>query len=233
MTLLVVGCMAVGLVYGRLPAAVAARVFRSDNESLLVATDGTRPFAVAPGSALATAVQILVAILLGGTAAVIGDRWVLVAYLWFVALTVTLTITDLDRKLIPNRILYPGFVIAGVLLSAGALLDGSPGALARSGLGAAAFFGFLLVLALVAGEGFGMGDVKLGALLGGFLAYEGWAILIVGSVGAFVLGGAMSVVLLALRIKGRKDAIPFGPYLVLGAYVALVVGDAIADWYTG
>ena len=55
----------------------------------------------------------------------------------------------------------------------------------------------------------------------------------VGSVSAFILGGAVSLVLLVFRLKGRKDAIPFGPYLVIGSYVALATGERLADWYTG
>ena len=65
------------------------------------------------------------------------------------------------------------------------------------------------------------------------LAFEGWRILVVGAVGAFVLGGAVSLILLVFRIRGRKDAIPFGPYLVVAAYIAIVAGDSIADWYAG
>lgn len=223
-----------GLVYGRVPAAVAERVFDSDAAPLLLRSDLLRPLSVhVRRRRLAAVTQILCGGLFGAAAAIVGDRWVLPAFLWFVAVTLTLVLTDVDRKLIPNRILYPGFVAGVVVLVAGSLIDGDPGRLGRTASGAAAFFGFLLVLALVAGEGFGMGDVKLGALLGAFTAYEGWSILVVAAVGSFVLGGAVSLVLLVLRIKGRKDAIPFGPYLVAGAYLALAAGEPIADWYGG
>lgn len=234
MILLVAVSVVVGLVYGRLPAAVAERVFDGPDAPLLVRSDLLRPLAVTHSApALAVGVQVMSGALFGAAAVVIGERWVLVAYLWFVAVTLTLTLTDLDRKLIPNRILFPGFGVAVAFLIGGAFLDGSGGDLGRAAAGAGAYFAFLLLLALVARQGFGMGDVKLGALLGAFLAFEGWSILVVGSVGAFVLGGVVSILLLAFRIKGRKDSIPFGPFLVLGAYIALAAGQAIADWYGG
>jgi leader peptidase (prepilin peptidase)/N-methyltransferase len=231
---LVAASVAVGLVFGRIPAAVAERVFATDRRPLLVRSDVLRPWAVShQRPALAIAVQIACGALFGAAAAVIGERWVLAAFVWFVAVSVTLTLTDVDQKLIPNRILYPSYGIAVALLAAGSLLDGDLSAFARGIAGSAGYFAFLLILALIAGEGFGMGDVKLGALLGAFLAYEGWSTLIIGGVGAFLLGGVVSLVLLVLRIKGRRDAIPFGPYLVVGAFIALAWGEAISDWYAG
>ncbi len=224
--------MVVGLVYGRLPAAVAERVFGEDEVPLLVRSDALRPLVVShTRPAVAVGVQIACGALFGATAVVIGERWVLVAYLWFVAVTLTLTLTDLDRQLIPNRILFPGFGIAVSLLAVAALLDRAWGDLGRALGGSVGYFGFLLLVALLSRQGFGMGDVKLGALLGAFLAFEGWSILVVGALGAFILGGVVSILLLTLRIKGRKDSIPFGPYLVLGAYMAVAAGQEIADWY--
>jgi leader peptidase (prepilin peptidase)/N-methyltransferase len=234
LVVLVVACAVVGVWYGRIPAAVARRVFAAADAPLLVPADALGPPAAAvPGVRLGVPMQLLTGALFAGTAAVVGTRWVLPAFLWMVAVTVTLTLTDLDRKLIPNRILFPGTAIAAGLLVVGALVDGEAAGLLRALAGGAGYFVFLLVVALAARGGFGMGDVKLSVLLGIFLAYESWAVFVVGVVGAFVLGGAVSLVLLVFRIKGRKDAIPFGPYLVAGTYLALAAGEAIADWYRG
>ena len=174
-------------------------------------------------------VVVATGLLFAATPLVVDVTWVLPAYLWFVAVTVTLTLTDIDSQLIPNRILFPGTVVGVVALLAGSLVDG--GALLRPLLGGVAYFALLFVLALVARGGFGYGDVKLGFLLGVFVAYPAWEVLTVAVLAAFLLGGLISLVLIVSRLRSRKDAIPFGPYLVVGAYVALAWGSTIADWY--
>ena len=177
-------------------------------------------------------VEVLTGVIFVSTVAVIGIDWVLPAYLWFAGVTITLTLTDLDHKLIPNRILYPGIVVGAVLLISGALMAGDPQGAVRALLGGLVYFGALLVVALVApAGGFGFGDVKLAVLLGMFTGYLGWGRIGVAFFFAFLLGGVLSILLLITGVKGRKDSIPFGPYLVLGAYVAIVAGDQILDWY--
>ena len=171
--------------------------------------------------------------LFGLTAWLLGPVWVLPAFLWFVGVTVALTMIDFDHRRIPNRILYPGVAVATVLLGGGAALDGDLEPLGRALAGGVGFFTFLLLLALVARGGFGFGDVKLGFLLGEFGAYRGWGSLLVGGFAAFLVGGLAAVVLVALRRAGRKDMIPFGPALVLGCYVAIAAGESIFDWYLG
>lgn len=234
MVFVVLVSVAVGFAYGRLPHVVSQRVFASEAEPLMVRSDLRPELGVAGASRRAIATQVVMGALFGATAAVIGTSWVLVGYLWFVAVTATLTLTDVDRKLIPNRILFPSTAIAAVLLVAGALADGDFGfALVRAAGGALGYFVALFAIALLARGGFGMGDVKLGFLLGGLVAYHSWESLIVAGVGAFLLGGAVSLVLLVFRIKSRRDAIPFGPYLVIAAYIAIAAGAEIADWYRG
>lgn len=227
----------VGLAIGPLLAQMALRVF-SEDAVPLIGPGG--PFGAWQSGVVGAnaserrrtlVITVASAVLLGATGAVIGAEWVLAAYLWFTATTLLLTLTDLDRKLIPNRILYPATVAGGVLLLAGGLLDGEAWALGRAAIGALAYFGVLFVLALIAGGGFGFGDVKLGFFLGMYLAYQSWGTLIVGGVGAFLLGGLVGLLLMLLRIKSRKDKIPFGPYLVAGAYLALAFGPEIVDWY--
>jgi leader peptidase (prepilin peptidase)/N-methyltransferase len=173
------------------------------------------------------------AMLFGGTAAVIGASWTLPAYMWFAALTLVLSLVDLEHKRLPNRILYPGTIVAVVLLTAGAALDGGIDAIPRSIAGGAGYFGSLLLIALVARGGFGMGDVKLAFVLGVFAAHRSWQALGVAVFGAFVLGGVVSIVLLVMGRAGRKDTVPFGPSLVLGSWIGIAAGEAIAPWYLG
>ncbi|MFC2177090.1 prepilin peptidase [Actinomycetota bacterium] len=178
-------------------------------------------------------VEGVTAALFTATVVVIGAQWVLPAYLWFVGVTVALTLTDLDHKLIPNRILFPSSIAGAILLGVGALIDGEAASFGRALLGATAYFVSLLVVALIAKGGFGFGDVKLAWFLGLYAAYLGWGELLVAIFMPFAIGGVASILLLVTRIKGRKDAIPFGPYMVIGAYLAVVAGQQIVDWYLG
>ena len=176
-------------------------------------------------------VAVTTALLFAATPAVLSVDWTLPAYLWFVAVTVTLTLTDIDTKLIPNRILYPATVVGTVLLVCGGLIERGP--VVRALIGGALYFVLLFVLALIARGGFGFGDVKLALLLGLFATYQSWDTLIVAILAAFLLGGVVSLLLVVFRIRGRKDAIPFGPYLVVGAYLAIAWAGTISTWYLG
>jgi leader peptidase (prepilin peptidase)/N-methyltransferase len=144
-----------------------------------------------------------------------------------------LILTDLDHQRIPNRILYPSTAVAVVLLASGAAADGTLGEVPRALGGGAIYFGLLLLIALVARGGFGMGDVKLAFLLGTFLAFRSWGSLWSGIFLAFLIGGVVSLLLLATGRKGRKDAIPFGPPLIVGAWAAVAFGEALVAWYLG
>lgn len=186
-----------------------------------------------PISARYPIVEAVTAGLFVATPLVVGVSWTLPAYLWFVGVCVTLTITDLDHQRIPNRILGPGLAVALVLLAIGAGFEGEWDAYLRGIGGAAAYFGVMFILAVVARGGLGFGDVKLAALLGLFLGYESWRLVAVGGALAVLIGGLIAVALLIARRRGRKDAIAFGPSMVAGAFLALVVGDRIATWYLG
>lgn len=179
------------------------------------------------------AVEAVTGALFAGTAWVIGFVWILPAYLWFAATTMVLNLTDFDHKRIPNRILYPATVVGVVLLAGGALADGEISRMPRALAGAAIYFTLLLVIALVARGGFGMGDVKLAVLLGTFLAFRSWQTLWAGIFLAFLTGGLVSLLLLVTGRKGRKDAIPFGPALIVGAWAAVAWGDRLVAWYLG
>ncbi len=178
-------------------------------------------------------VEAVTGVLFAGTYLVIGPVWVLPAYLVFVSTTVALVLTDLDHKRIPNRILYPATGAVVVLLVAGAAADGTLSDVPRAGAGGVIYFGILLLIALAARGGFGMGDVKLAFLLGTILAFRSWDTLWSGIFLAFLIGGLVSLLLLITRKKGRKDAIPFGPPLIVGAWIAVVWGQQLVDWYLG
>jgi leader peptidase (prepilin peptidase) / N-methyltransferase len=141
----------------------------------------------------------------------------------FVTMLAIVTLTDLDRRVIPNVVLIAG-AIAGIAIAA----PTDPGALPGRATAAAAAGGFLLVAALAYSGGMGMGDVKLGAVMGLYLGSAVAPALLVG----FVAGAVMGVgLLLRYGAVVRKHAVPFGPFLALGGVVGLLAGDELVEWY--
>jgi leader peptidase (prepilin peptidase)/N-methyltransferase len=141
-----------------------------------------------------------------------------------VALLVPIALIDLDHRLIPNRLTGAGALAA---LAIGLATD--PGGVPQQLAAGAAAGGFLLIAALARPGGMGMGDVKLAGMLGLFLGREVAVALLV----ALLAGTLAGLVVIARRgaQRGRKTAIPFGPFLALGGVVALLAGPAIVDWY--
>ena len=143
-----------------------------------------------------------------------------VAAVFCVAL-VAVSATDLEHRIIPNKIVLPA---AAVVLAAQTALHPSP----EWALGALGASGFLFVAALAYPAGMGMGDVKLALLMGAMLGRTVGVALMLGMIVALVPG----VVLLAKHgQKARKMGIPFGPFLALGSVVALFWGHALLDAY--
>ncbi len=142
---------------------------------------------------------------------------------WFVSVTVVLAFIDLGHRLIPNRILLPGTVIGLVLLSGGALVDGHLGNLPVALAAGAGYFGALLIPALLTSGAMGMGDVKLAFLLGLFAGYGHWESAVVAGVGSLLLAAVVGVILVAFRVMGRRDHLPFGPFMVAAAWTAIAI----------
>ncbi|MGO4301098.1 prepilin peptidase [Leifsonia sp. RAF41] len=167
----------------------------------------------------------------GGTGAVVAGLLTLVAFLYLTAITIALALIDLDTHRLPNTIVLPSYVVGLVLLGAAALVAGDPMALLRAVIGAAALYVFYLILALVYPGGMGFGDVKLAGALGLFLGYLGWAPLVVGAFAAFLLGGLFALVLVVTRRAGRGSGIPFGPWMLAGAWLGILAGPTIGSAY--
>jgi leader peptidase (prepilin peptidase)/N-methyltransferase len=90
--------------------------------------------------------------------------------------------------------------------------------------------GFYLLLVLYP-AGMGWGDVKLAGRLGGVLAYLSWSALLIGAFGGFLLGAVVGVAVMAAGRGGRKTALPFGPFMIAGALLAIFIASPIATWY--
>lgn len=165
---------------------------------------------------------------------------VLAACAYFAVMAVRLTVIDVRHHLLPNRIVFPSYVVAGVLLLAAAVvhvmsgpaaLQGTPdGAAELLGIpalrilaGGAVLWAFYFLLRLVYPPGMGFGDVKLAGVLGMYLGYLGWAHVFAGTFAAFLLGGLWSIALLAARRGTLKSSIPFGPFMLAGAAAAMLL----------
>jgi leader peptidase (prepilin peptidase)/N-methyltransferase len=167
------------------------------------------------------AVELATAVLVTGCVLAFGVTWDALVASFFCAVLVVISATDLEHRIIPNRVVVPAAVI---VLAAQTVLHPSP-VWALAALGAA---GFLLAAAVAYPAGMGMGDVKLALLLGAMLG----RVVPVGLMLGMLLALVPSVYLLARHgAAARKMGIPFGPFLALGSILALFWGDRLLDAY--
>jgi len=155
----------------------------------------------------------------------------LVAFLWLAGVSVALAVIDLEHHRLPDAIVLPSYAVGGALLVVSSILVGDWAALARAAIGLASLFAFYLIAALSYPGGMGFGDVKLAGVLGLYLAWLGWGEFAVGAFAAFLLGGLFAVVLLVTRRVQRTGGIPFGPWMLAGAWVGVFAGGTVATAY--
>lgn len=152
---------------------------------------------------------------------------ILVAFLYFAAIGITLTATDLATHRLPNAIVLPGYVIGPALFALACVLGAEWEALLRALAGMVICFLFYAVIRLIRPDGMGGGDVKLAGVIGLFLGWTGWGALVVGAAAPFFLGGIYGVALLVARRADRSSQIPFGPWMIGGAWIGIVAGGVI------
>ncbi len=152
----------------------------------------------------------------------LGIGWPLPVVWAFTAAMVCVAFIDYDHMIIPDKIVLPGALLG--LAASVALSPGDWWKYFLGGLGAAAF---MLLLIMVWPGGMGPGDVKMALFMGAVLGVSVVMALFL----AFFVGAAAGIFLIVTRRRGRKDQIPFGPYLALGAVVAVLVGQGALDSY--
>jgi leader peptidase (prepilin peptidase) / N-methyltransferase len=169
------------------------------------------------------AVELATGLLVGACLLRFGATPYAVLAACFCAVLITVSAIDLEHRTIPNRIVIPASaVVLAVQLVRAPSIEWPAAALG-------AFF-FLFVAAIAHPGGMGMGDVKLALLLGAMLGRTVAVALMVGMLAALV----PAVALLVLHgPKARRMALPFGPFLAIGAIVALFAGHELLDWYWG
>lgn len=154
-----------------------------------------------------------------------GLTWEFGLYAVYSCVLLLLAVIDLEKGLILNAIVYPAAAVAlliGFFVPAFAIYKGI--------LGGAIGFTILFLVVLVFRGGMGWGDVKMAGLIG---LMTGFPDVFPALLSGIFAGGIAAIVLLLMRRKSRKDAIPFGPFLALGSFLALIWGHQMIDWYLG
>ncbi|RZU52244.1 leader peptidase (prepilin peptidase)/N-methyltransferase [Krasilnikovia cinnamomea] len=185
----------------------------------------------APISARYPLVEAGTAALFVAVAARFGWSWELPAYLYLAAVAVALAAIDLDVLRLPDQIVLPSYGVALVLLAPAMIAEHSWTAGLRGLVAALVLYAFYRLLAAIP-RGMGFGDVKLAPLLGFYLGWLGWSSVAVGAFAGFLLGGIVGAALMVTRLANRKTRIPFGPYMLAGAFLAVFAAAPIAHWYT-
>lgn len=170
----------------------------------------------------AVTVSLVTASLFAAVAARFGWTPPVPAYLLLVGFLVVLSVVDLRTKTLPRRVVHAAWLGGVVLLVPTALLDGEPGRVASAALGALFAFLALVLLHTFARGGFGFGDVRLGAMLGWYVAWQQFRLVAVGLALAFMLSAVCGLALVALGRAGRRTALPFGPFLAIGALAVIL-----------
>lgn len=156
---------------------------------------------------------------------------VLAAYLGFTAVAIALICIDLKHMRLPDVIVLPSLAAIGLLLALAAALDGEWSRFWTVLFSGALMFILYLAIALVYPKGIGGGDVKLAPLIGIVLGFMGWGALVVGAFAGFALGAVIGLALIVMRRATRKTALPFGPFMLIGAWVGILWGEQIAAAY--
>ena len=165
------------------------------------------------------------------TPQVVSAVLVAIAFLWLAAVSVALALIDIDVHRLPDRIVLPSYLVGVVLLGGASVFSGDGERALRAGIAMVALAAAYFLMALIYPGGMGLGDVKLAGLIGLYLGFAGWGALAVGALAAFILAGIFAGVLIATGKATRKSGIPFGPWMLAGAWVGLAAGQPIANGY--
>jgi leader peptidase (prepilin peptidase) / N-methyltransferase len=145
---------------------------------------------------------------------------------------VVLAYIDWRTRLLPTRIIAPSYAIVALLAVLASVLAVDWDSLLRAFMGWVVAGGLFFLLWFIYPKGMGYGDVRLAGVLGIALGWLGWAELLVGVYSGFLLGALGGGLLAVLRVVDRKRY-PFGPFMLVGAVVGVLVGPALGAWYTG
>ena len=153
------------------------------------------------------------------------------AYLYLVAVGVALAVIDIDLYRLPDSLTLPSYPVGLGLLALALLGDHEPSQLLRAAVGGAIAFALYFATWFAYPKGMGFGDVKLSGVLGIYLGWLSYGVLFAGLFLGFLVGGVFSIGLVALKDGGRKTKVPFGPFMLIGAYLSILFGQQLVDGY--
>ncbi|MEZ5382923.1 MAG: A24 family peptidase [Microthrixaceae bacterium] len=175
--------------------------------------------------------QVAIPVLALVTTLSMGQVKSLPAYLWLVVVLVVASVIDLRTMLIPREVVWAGLGGGVVMLAGISLWLGEWGHFAGAIVGAVGYFGFLFISSILSPMGMGMGDVRLGSVLGLYLGWIAWPLVAVALLLGSVVGITQGVV--SKGLAGRKEPFPFGPALAMGALVTIWAHQPILDVMLG
>lgn len=176
-------------------------------------------------------VELATAALFVAAALRLGADPALPAFLVGFAALLAISAVDLERFIVPNRIVYPALFIAAPLLVMAAVVDGDWSSLRDAALGGLLAWVVLFAIHMASPKGMGFGDVRLAGLIGVLLGWLSIGHVLLGLFLGFLTAAVVGVGLVAVRLRTRKDKVPFGPFLALGAILAVLFGGPILSWY--
>ena len=176
-------------------------------------------------------VELGTALVFAALGAKFGADVALPAFLWFAAGMIALSLIDLDTFKLPKKVVYPTLFGTAVLLAVAGLVDADWLGLREAAIGGIIGFVVLYAIRFAYPRGMGFGDVRLAGVIGVALGWLHLGLVPVGLFFGFVLASVVGVGLIAAGIKTRKDRVPFGPFLVAGALLAIFVGQPLVDAY--
>lgn len=186
-----------------------------------------------PISARYPLVEALTGLTFGAVAARFGWDEALPAFLVLAAFLIALSAIDLDTFLLPKKLVWPAFGAGVVLLGGASLLQHDGRSAIEAAVGSLAAFAVLFLIHFVSPKGMGFGDVRLAAVLGLHLGWLELPEVPLGLFLSFLVASVVGVGLIATKRKGRKDRVPFGPFLAVGTGLAVLFGESILRVYLG
>jgi leader peptidase (prepilin peptidase)/N-methyltransferase len=200
---LVAGLAVAGLALGRIQCALIARYVRA------------APRPVVAG--------LVTAVLLGALGARVHPPVALAAACALAVCAVPLGFIDAAVQRLPDALTAAAYAGTVVLLLLAAAVSGHWDEAGRAVLGGLALAAVYLALLFISPSGMGLGDVKLAISLGTLLAWRSWQVLVLGGFAGFLLAAVYSIALLATRRATRKQHIPFGPFMIAGAFLSVLL----------